>query len=356
MNKKVVVGLSGGVDSSVCAYLLKKEGYDVIGVTIDTCQYIDGEEAWKHSRDAQMEDAKRVAEHLQIPHYIVDLKSEFKCHVIDYFIEEYMAGRTPNPCVMCNRYVKWEALLAWAKEQGADYVATGHYAQIEKLPNGRYTIKNSVTAKKDQTYALCNLTQEQLASTLMPIGAYTKEEIRAMALEAGIPVAEKSDSQDICFIPDDDYVGFLTGRVPERMPGEGNFIDKEGNVLGKHKGVTNYTIGQRKGLGIAMGHPVFVSKLLPETNEVVIGENEDIFTTEVICNQVNFMAIEDFDEPIRVMAKIRYHHAGDYCMLHKMENGEVKCIFEVPVRASTPGQAIVFYEDDHVLGGGIIVR
>lgn len=354
MSKTVVVGLSGGVDSSVCAYLLKKQGYNVIGVTINTCQCIKGEEAWGEASVSQLSDAEKVAKHLDIPFHIVDLKEIFKKHVMDYFVEEYLAGRTPNPCVMCNRYVKWEALLAWAEKMGADYVATGHYAQIEKLPNGRYTVKNSVTALKDQTYALCNLTQEQLSKTLMPVGEYTKDEIRAIASEAGIPVAEKSDSQDICFIPDDDYVGFLQRRVPERMPGEGNFVDKEGKVLGRHKGVTNYTIGQRKGLGIAMGHPVFVSKLIPEKNEVVIGENEDIFTTEVVCHSVNFMSIADFTEPIRVKAKIRYHHAGDYCMLYKLENGDIKCVFEVPVRASTPGQAIVFYEDDHVLGGGII--
>ena len=354
MKRKVVVGLSGGVDSSVCAYLLKEQGYEVIGVTIDTCQSAAGETAWDEASKAQLSDARKVAEHLGIPFHVVDLKKEFKCHVMDYFIEEYLAGRTPNPCVMCNRYVKWEALLTWAKEMGADYVATGHYAQIEHLPNGRYTVKNSVTALKDQTYALCNLTQEQLSKTLMPIGGYTKEEIRSIAMQAGIPVATKSDSQDICFVPDDDYVGFLSRRVPDRMPGEGNFVDKDGKVLGRHKGVTNYTIGQRKGLGIAMGHPVFVSKLIPEKNEVVIGENEDILTTEVICHSVNYMSIADFAEPIRVMAKIRYHHAGDYCTLHKMENGDIKCIFEVPVRASTPGQVIVFYEEDHVLGGGII--
>lgn len=356
MNKKIVVGLSGGVDSSVAAYLLKKEGYEVIGVTMDTCQEFPGEEGWKAGSRGAIEDAKRVVEHLQIPHYVVDFKDEFKCHVMDYFVEEYLQGRTPNPCVVCNRYVKWEALLTWAKEMGADYIATGHYARIDKLENGRYAIRNSVTASKDQTYALYNLTQAQLAFTLMPVGGYTKEEIRSIAMEAGIPVAEKSDSQDICFIPDDDYVGFLNRRVPDRMPGEGDFIDKEGNVLGRHKGVTNYTIGQRKGLGIAMGHPVFVTELRPKTNEVVIGENEDVFTDVVICDRVNFMSIEDLTEPRRVLAKIRYNHKGDYCTIERMEDGRVKCSFEVPVRASTPGQAVVFYEGEYVLGGGTIIK
>ncbi len=356
MNKKVVVGLSGGVDSSVAAYLLKREGYEVIGVTMDTCQELPGEEDWKTGSQGAIADAKRVAEHLQIPHYVVDFKEAFKCHVMDYFVEEYLQGRTPNPCVVCNRYVKWEALLAWAKEMGADYIATGHYARIDKLENGRYAIRNSVTVMKDQTYALYNLTQEQLRFTMMPVGGYTKEEIRNIASQAGIPVAEKSDSQDICFIPDDDYVGFLNRRVPDRMPGEGDFIDKDGNVLGRHKGVTNYTIGQRKGLGIAMGHPVFVTELRPETNEVVIGENEDVFTDVVICDRVNFMSIEDLTEPRRVLAKIRYNHRGDYCTIERMEDGSVKCSFEVPVRASTPGQAVVFYEGEYVLGGGTIVK
>ncbi len=356
MKKKVVVGLSGGVDSSVAAYLLKKEGYEVIGVTMDTCQELSGEEGWREASRAAITDAKRVAEHLGIPHYVADFREEFKCHVMDYFIEEYLGGRTPNPCVVCNRYVKWEALLKWAEEMGADYIATGHYARIDKLKNGRFAIRNSVTALKDQTYALYNLTQTQLEGTLMPIGEFSKEEIRNMALEADIPVAEKTDSQDICFIPDDDYVGFLTRRVPEKMPGEGNFVDKEGNILGRHKGVTNYTIGQRKGLGIAMGHPVFVTELRPKENEVVIGENEDVFTDTVICEKLNFMSIEDLTEPRRVLAKIRYNHKGDYCTIEKMEDGRVKCSFEVPVRASTPGQAVVFYDGEYVLGGGTIVK
>lgn len=356
MGNRVVVGLSGGVDSSVAAYLLKKEGYEVIGVTMDTCQELTGEEGWREASQTAIADAKKVAEHLGIPHYVADFKEAFKCHVMEYFVEEYLSGRTPNPCVVCNRYVKWEALLKWAKEQGADYIATGHYARIDKLKNGRFAIRNSVTAMKDQTYALFNLTQNQLERTLMPVGGFSKEEIRGIALEAGIPVAEKSDSQDICFIPDDDYVGFMTRRVPERMPGEGNFVDKDGNILGRHKGVTNYTIGQRKGLGIAMGHPVFVTELRPAENEVVIGENEDVFTNTVICEKLNFMSIEDLTEPRRVLAKIRYNHKGDYCTIEKMENGRVRCSFEVPVRASTPGQAVVFYEGEYVLGGGIIVK
>ncbi|MBQ8823291.1 MAG: tRNA 2-thiouridine(34) synthase MnmA [Lachnospiraceae bacterium] len=356
MSEKVVVGLSGGVDSSVAAYLLKEQGYEVIGVTMDTCREKPGEEGWKAGSQAAIADARRVAEHLGIPHYVVDFKEAFQCHVTDYFIEEYLRGRTPNPCVVCNRYVKWEALLAWAKEMGADYIATGHYARIDVLENGRYAIRNSITARKDQTYALYNLTQSQLEGTIMPVGDYTKEEIRSIAQQAGIPVAEKSDSQDICFIPDDDYVGFLTRRVPERMPGEGNFVDKEGNILGRHKGVTNYTIGQRKGLGIAMGHPVFVTELRPEKNEVVIGENEDVFTDTVICEKLNFMSIPDLTEPRRVLAKIRYNHSGEYCTIEKLEDGRVKCSFDVPVRASTPGQAVVFYDGEYVLGGGTIVK
>lgn len=241
-------------------------------------------------------------------------------------------------------------------EIGADYIATGHYARIDKLPNGRYAIRNSVTATKDQTYALYNLTQDQLSKTLMPIGEYTKEEIRALAEEAGLPVAGKKDSQDICFIPDGDYGAFLEKEAGDRLPGPGNYVTADGKVLGIHQGITHYTIGQRKGLGIAMGHPVFVTQLKPETNEVVIGEHEDLFTTKVWCNRVNFMGMEGLEEPRRVTAKIRYSHAGSPCTITNLGDGTVLCEFDEPVRASTPGQAVVFYDGEYVLGGGTIIR
>ena len=352
MKEKVVVGLSGGVDSSVAAYLLKEKGYDVIGVTMLM---------WPLTTETKEQpqsvvDARKVAQHLDIPYYVLDFTKQFKKEVIDYFTEEYLAGRTPNPCNVCNRRIKWEALLAWAREHGAEYIATGHYARIDKLENGRYAIRNSVTALKDQTYALYNLTQEQLSKTLLPVGEFSKDEIRRIAEEQKLPVANKSDSQDICFIPDGDYGAFLQRQVPERIPGEGNFVSTDGTVIGRHKGVTHYTIGQRKGLGIAMGHPVFVCEIRPETNEVVIGENEDIFSTDLICREVNYMGMEEGNEPAKCMAKIRYAHKGDVCSLEKLGDGRMHVKFEKPVRAITPGQAVVFYDGEYVLGGGVIER
>ncbi|MBQ8527997.1 MAG: tRNA 2-thiouridine(34) synthase MnmA [Lachnospiraceae bacterium] len=345
--KKVVVGLSGGVDSSVAAFLLKEQGYDVLGVTM-LMWAPDGKEP------QSVTDARKVAEHLDIPYYVLDFTAQFKKEVVDYFTEEYLAGRTPNPCNMCNRRIKWEALLSWAHEQGAEYIATGHYARIDLLENGRYAIRNSVTAQKDQTYALCNLTQEQLKHTLLPVGEYTKDEIRRIAAEQGLPVAHKSDSQDICFIPDGDYGAFLEQQIPDRIPGEGNFVLKDGTVIGRHKGVTHYTIGQRKGLGIAMGHPVFVCEIRPETNEVVIGENEDIFSCDLICSNVNYMGMEEGKEPERCVAKVRYAHKGDRCELRKLPDGRMQVRFDKTVRAITPGQSVVFYDGEYVLGGGVI--
>lgn len=356
MKKKVVVGMSGGVDSSVAAYLLKEQGYDVLGVTMQIRQ--DEEETGGADGGccglSAVEDARRVAEQLEIPYYVMNFKQEFQSCVVDYFVEEYLRGRTPNPCIACNRYVKWEALLQRCLGIGADYIATGHYARIDRLPAGRFAVRNSVTAAKDQTYALYNLTQEQLAHTLMPIGSYTKEKIREIAEAAGLPVAHKPDSQEICFIPDDDYAGFIDRAAGARVPGPGKFVDRDGRVLGVHRGITHYTIGQRRGLGLPMGERVFVTQIRPETNEVVIGSNEDILTRTVVCDRVNYMAVEDLTSPVRVLAKIRYNHKGEYGQIEKLPDGRVLCTFERPVRAATAGQAIVFYDGEYVLGGGTI--
>lgn len=357
--KRVVVGMSGGVDSSVAALLLKRQGYDVVGVTMQIWQDEDScrvQENGGCCGTSAVEDARKVAETIGIPYYVMNFKEEFQREVIEPFTEEYLCGRTPNPCILCNRKVKWEALLQRSLEIGADYIATGHYARIEKLDNGRWCIRNSVTSGKDQTYALYNLTQVQLSHTLMPVGDYTKEEIREIAAKAGLPVANKPDSQEICFVPGDDYAAFIDRQAGERVPGPGDFVTKDGAVLGQHKGITHYTIGQRRGLDLPMGHRVFVTEIRPETNEVVIGENEELFVERVLCDHLNFMSIEELREPLRVKAKIRYNHGGEFCTIKKIGDDLVECIFEVKVRAATPGQAVVFYDGEHVLGGGTICR
>ena len=323
--KKVVVGMSGGVDSSVAAYLLKEQGYDVIGVTMQIWQDEDRviqEENGGCCGLTAVDDARRVASDLGIPYYVMNFKKEFKENVIDYFVDEYLNGRTPNPCIACNRYVKWESLLKRSMDIGADYIATGHYARIEKLPNGRYSLRRSATLAKDQTYALYNLTQEQLKS----------------------------------FVPDGNYAEFIEETIEKKIP-EGNFVLSDGTVVGRHKGITHYTVGQRKGLGLSLGHPVFVLEIRPETNEVVIGSNEESLTYTLRANQLNFMSIEDLKEgeKIRVFAKIRYNHKGAWCEVERTGEDEVRCTFEEQQRAVTPGQAVVFYDGDYVLGGGTII-
>lgn len=357
MKEKVVVGLSGGVDSSVAAYLLKEQGYDVIGVTMQIWQQEEQavvEENGGCCGLSAIEDARRVAQVLGIPHYVMNFRKDFKEKVIDYFCEEYLNARTPNPCIACNRYVKWESLLKRCLDIGADYIATGHYAQIEQLPNGRYALKRSKTLAKDQTYALYNLTQNQLSKTLMPVGQYTKDEIRAIAQKAGIPVAHKPDSQDICFV-EDDYGKFIEEETGISIE-PGNFVDPEGNILGRHKGIIYYTIGQRRGLGLSLKQPGYVIRVDKEKNEVVIGTKDLLYSKVLYGNRCNFMSIPSVEGERRTTAKIRYNSPEVPCTIRMAGEDLIEVVFDEPQRAVTPGQAVVFYDDGIVVGGATIVK
>ncbi len=348
--------MSGGVDSSVAALLLKQQGYDVTGVTMEVWPQTDPavmETEGSCCGLSAVEDAKRVASVIGIPHYVMNFRKEFEDSVIADFVKSYREGRTPNPCIVCNRYVKWESLLQKSLALGAGFIATGHYANVVRMPDGRYGMKRAEGGEKDQTYALYSLTQEQLAHTLMPLGKYTKEQVRAIAKEAGLPVADKPDSQDICFVPDGDYARFIREYTGE-PDSPGPFVNEAGEVIGEHKGITHYTIGQRKGLGLAMGRPVYVREIRPETNEVVIGE--DITSRMVKARHISFLSVSDLPDRWVVNAKIRYNHKPARALASRTGDDEITCFFEEAQRAVTPGQALVLYDEKgYVLGGGEIV-
>ena len=353
--EKVIVGLSGGVDSAVAAYLLKEQGYEVIGITLRTWQADDGEE----SRCCEIDDARAAAFQIGIPFYPVNCLAEFEKSVIGPFVQDYVSGLTPNPCVVCNRAIKWAQLVHYAKVLGAEHVATGHYAGVVRLDNGRYTVRKAKYADKDQTYMLCRLTQEQLSMTLMPLGVLPKSEVRRIAAEIGLSAANKPDSQEICFVPDGSYADFVAERAGDAIRGEGNFVDPSGKVLGRHKGIIHYTVGQRKGLGIALGRPVFVKEIRADRNEVVLSDEEEIFSRQILCRDVNLMSIPAMEpgERISCSARIRYRHAGERAVMEMTPSGRVQLTFAAPVRAATPGQWAVFYDgEDRVIGGGVIEK
>lgn len=355
---RVVVGMSGGVDSTAAAWLLKESGYDVIGVTMKLWEDDDPDYVEKEGGCCSLssiEDARRVCDSIGIPFYVINFKPIFREKVIDYFIDDYQNGRTPNPCIACNKYVKFDALIKKAHELDAYYVATGHYAKISQDPDTkRYVIHLSEEKHKDQTYVLCNLKQDQLQHILMPLGKFdSKEKVREIASRFDPHVGGKSDSQEICFIPDDDHSRFLTEQLGDKIqPGE--FVSQQGTILGKHKGIVHYTVGQRKGLGLALPKPGYVTGIDPISNRVFIGGAEDVFSDTLTANELNFMPFETLTEPMRVMAKIRYSAPPAPAIIYP-EGNLVRVKFDTPQRAITPGQAIAFYDADLLIGGGTIL-
>ena len=358
---KVLVAMSGGIDSTVVALMLHKQGYEVVGITMKTWDYAASGGSKKETGCCNLDsfnDARQAAVEHGFAHYILDIREEFGDFVIDNFVEEYLAGRTPNPCVLCNTHIKWRALLKRADALGCDYIATGHYAKVRQHDNGRFVISKAVDATKDQSYVLWGLQQDLLSRTLLPLGGYRKSEIRQMAHDYGYPaLAKKQESYEICFVPDNDYRGFLKRKVPtlESKVAGGFFVDKNGNILGKHKGYPFYTIGQRKGLEIALGKPVFVTHINPENNTVTLGDEEDLDQQEMLVGKLNLIKYEALSEGMEATTKIRYKDSGTLSMLYP-GNNTCKVRFFESAKGVAPGQSAVFYEGDDVLGGGIIQK
>ena len=349
--------MSGGVDSSVAALLTKESGDECIGATM---KLYNNEDIGVHREKTccsldDVEDARSVAYQMDMPYYVFNFTADFHTEVMDRFVDAYENGCTPNPCIDCNRYLKFDKMFHRMQEIGYDYIVTGHYARVEyDEKRDRYLLKKAVDDTKDQSYVLYMLTQEQLAHVKLPLGGLRKDQVRVIAEKHGFINARKHDSQDICFVPDGDYASFIENTTDQVLP-TGNFVTPEGKVLGKHKGIIHYTVGQRKGLGLALGYPAFVLEIRPETNEVVIGTYEESLTYTVRANELNFMSVEQITEPVRIFAKIRYNHKGAWCTVERTGEDEIVCTFDEPIRAATPGQAVVLYDGEYVLGGGTIL-
>jgi tRNA-specific 2-thiouridylase len=358
---KVLVAMSGGVDSTVSALMLHEQGYEVVGITMKTWDYASSGTSSKETGCCNLDsfnDARQAAVHHGFPHFILDIREEFGSFVVENFVEEYIAGRTPNPCVMCNTHIKWRALLKRANALNCDFIATGHYASIYRHTNQRYVITKGKDETKDQSYVLWGLQQDLLSRTILPLGNYHKTEIRQMAHDFGYPeLAKKSESYEICFVPDNDYRGFLKNKVEgleERVNG-GWFVDKHGKKLGQHKGYPFYTIGQRKGLDIALGKPAYVTAIHPETNTVVLGDEKDLEQNNMLVTRLNFIKYNGIENGMEAVTKIRYKDKGTYSHLSNHNQGIEVQFFE-HVKGIAPGQSAVFYEGNDVIGGGTIMR